>query len=118
ISADGRFVAFASEATNLVLEDTNVCYGSTVPGSCRDVFVHDRLRGTTERVSVASDGTEANGGSFAPAISADGRLVAFGSFASNDVAGDANGLNDVFVHDRQTGMTAGVSVAAVGTQAD
>src|SRR2546425_1663307 len=64
----------------------------------------------TERVSVASDGTQGDAGSDAPAISADGRFVAFHSFANNLVAGDTNGSLDVFVHDRQTGATERVSV--------
>src|SRR5262245_36879573 len=58
LSADGRFVAFVSGATNLVPGDTNLCSGLTVPGSCPDVFVHDRMTGVTTRVSVASDGTQ------------------------------------------------------------
>ena len=107
ISADGRFVAFDSWATNLVAGDTN---------ELRDVFVHDRQTGTTERVSVASDGTQANGGGGWPAISADGRFVAFYSGASNLVPGDTNGWEDAFVHDRQTGITERVSVASDGTQ--
>ena len=72
--------------------------------------------GTTERVSVASDGTQANGVSLTPSISADGRFVAFASHASNLVPGDTNGNVDVFVHDRQTGMSEIVSVASDGTQ--
>ena len=107
LSADGRFVAFVSFATNLVASDTN---GAT------DVFVHDRQTGTTERVSVASDGTEGNAASAGAALSADGRFVAFHSAATNLVAGDTNGTNDVFVHDRQTGITERVSVASDGTQ--
>ncbi len=90
ISADGRFVAFSSDANNLVSGDT----------CCSDVFVHDRDTGITERVSVASDGTEANHVSSLPDISADGRLVAFDSFASNLVADDTNGTWEVFVRDR------------------
>src|SRR5947199_353237 len=112
LSADGRFVAFQSDATNLVVGDTN---GKT------DVFVHDRQTGTTERVSVASgggtQGTGNSGGFFAfPALSGDGRLVAFQSDATNLVAGDTNGATDVFVHDRQTGTTERVSVASGGSQ--
>ena len=107
LSADGRFVAFQSDATNLVAGDTN---GAT------DVFVHDRQTGTTERVSVSSGGTEGNGFSAAPALSADGRFVAFHNTATNLVAGDTNGKTDVFVHDRQTGTTERVSVASDGTQ--
>src|SRR5438445_547368 len=107
LSADGRFVAFHSTATNLVAGDTN---GKT------DVFVHDRQTGITERVSVASDGTQGNNASSYPALSADGRFVAFHSTATNLVAGDTNGATDVFVHDRQTGTTERVSVASDGTQ--
>ena len=107
LSADGRFVAFVSFATNLVASDTN---GAT------DVFVHDRQTATTERVSVASDGTEGNAASAGATLSADGRFVAFHSAATNLVAGDTNGTNDVFVHDRQTGITERVSVASDGTQ--
>ena len=109
ISADGRFVAFPSEATNLVPGDTN---GVT------DVFVRDRLTGTTERVSVSSAGAEANGTSFTPAISADGRFVAFSSDATNLVGRDTNGAVDVFVHDRVTGATKRVSVSSTGAQAN
>ena len=70
-----------------------------------DIFVHDRKTGITERVSVNSAGQQANGTSVSPAISADGRFVAFVSMASNLVAGDTNDLPDTFVHDRQTGET-------------
>src|SRR5438477_460507 len=102
LSADGRFIAFVSLATSLVAGDTN---GAT------DVFVRDRLTGTTERVSVASGGTQSNGASLGSALSADGRLVTFQSDATNLVVGDTNGATDVFVRDRQTGMTGRVSVA-------
>jgi hypothetical protein len=81
------------------------------------MFVHDRQSGVTSRVSVASDGTQGNhysGGGLS--LSADGRYVAFVSFASNLVSGDTNGIWDVFVHDRQTGVTSRVSVASDGTQ--
>ena len=77
--------------------------------SCHDVFVHDRT-GTTERVSIANDGTQANGDSRWPRISADGRWLVFVSRASNLVANDTNELPDVFVHDRLTGKTERVSV--------
>ena len=109
ISADGRYIAFYSGATNLVADDTN---------GASDVFVHDRSSGTTTRVSVASDGTQANSDSLYPSISADGRYIAFYSEASNLVAGDTNGLFDVFVHDRSTGATTQVSVAFDGTPPD
>src|SRR5256885_2037478 len=71
---------------------------------------------TTERVSVASGGTEANGASLSSALSADGRFVAFDSAATDLVAADTNGVSDVFVHDRQTGATERVSVASGGAQ--
>src|SRR5439155_23930792 len=105
LSADGRFVAFHSAATNLVAGDTN---------ATNDVFVHDRQTGITERVSVASDGTQGNKASSYPALSADGRFVAFDSDATNLVAGDTNGTTDVFVHDRQTGTAQRVSVGSGG----
>jgi Tol biopolymer transport system component len=107
ISADGRCVAFTSGATNLVARDTDGCY---------DVFVHDRDTEQTARVSVASDGTQGNGPSSWPSISADGRYVAFVSGADNLVSGDTNGRDDIFVYDRQTGQTTRVSVASDGTQ--
>jgi len=108
ISADGRYVAFVSHASTLVRNDTNAHY---------DVFVHDRFTDSTERVSVASDGTQATGSSFyAPMISADGRYVAFTSEASNLVAGDTNGFDDVFVHDRVSNSTERVNVASDATQ--
>jgi len=102
ISADGRFVAFVSSATNLVPGDTN---------GGQDVFVHDRRTGTTERVSVDSAGTESNGSSERPAISADGRFVAFWSSATNLVTGDTNGTSDVFVHDRGAPATVTTTVS-------
>lgn len=109
ISATGRYVAFASFASNLVGGDTNGFY---------DVFVHDRQTGTTTRVSVASDGTQGNEISYEPSISGDGRYVSFWSEASNLVAGDTNGVMDIFVHDRQTSLTRRVSVASDGSQAN
>ena len=107
VSGDGRYVAFYSEATDLVAGDTNLK---------ADVFVHDRETGETVRVSVASDGTEATGSSGDPAISADGRYVAFWSDADDLVAGDTKGVRDAFVHDRETGETVRVSVASDGTE--
>jgi Tol biopolymer transport system component len=107
ISGDGRYVAFWSDATNLVAGDTNGAW---------DVFVHDRVTGVTERVSVASDGTQANSFSFGTAISADGRYVGFIGSASNLVPGDTNSSWDTFVHDRVTGTTVRVSVASDGSQ--
>jgi Tol biopolymer transport system component len=107
ISADGGVVAFASDASGLVTGDHN---------RSGDVFVHDRRTGQTSRVSVASDGAQGNGDSFSPAISANGRFVAFVSGATNLVRGDTNGATDVFVHDRKTRRTTRVSVAFDGRQ--
>jgi Tol biopolymer transport system component len=109
ISADGRFVAFGSDAGNLVPGDTN---------QDGDVFVHDRQTGATERVSVDSLGTQGNGESELPGISADGRFVAFDSGASNLVPGDTNGNADIFVHNRQTGTTERESVDGNGVEAN
>ena len=108
ISGDGRFVAFHSYATNLVPGDTNGVY---------DVFVHDRETGETTRVSVDSEGIEANGSSLWPSLSGDGRFVSFTSYASNLVPMDTNGA-DIFVHDRATVETTRVSVDSEGNQAD
>ena len=128
ISADGRFVAFSSLATNLVPSDTNHCPdagGSTQefirhlpPGTCDDVFVHDRETGVTERVSLGWDGAEGNGASATADISADGRFVTFSSAASNLVPGDSNGVVDAFVHDRLTGTTERVSIPGAGGEVD
>jgi hypothetical protein len=120
ISSDGRFIAFISDAINLVSGDTN---------DFIDVFVHDRDTGNTNRVSVASDSTEANNNSFGAAISTDGRFVAFESDATNLVANDTNNDRDIFVHDRDTDVdgifdepgaisTVRVSVASNETEAD
>lgn len=107
ISGDGRFVAFHSAASNLVAGDTNGRF---------DVFVHDRWTNQTTRVSLDSGAVQGNGDSMVPSISADGRLVAFSSWASNLVPGDTNGRADAFVHDRQTGQTTRVSEDSGGLQ--
>ena len=116
ISADGRFLAFDSHASNLVAGDTN---------ERNDVFVRDRLSGKTTRVSVRTGGEQGNEASYLRAISADGRFVVFSSYASNLVAGDTAGCNgerltcsDVFVRDRVTGKTTRVSVGSGGEQAN
>ena len=109
ISSDGRYVAFESDASNLVQGDTN---------DSDDVFVYDRQANAIERVSVTSDGSEANGESGSPSISSNGRYVAFRSWASNLVPGDTNGEPDVFVYDRQVDEIERVSVAYDGTEAD
>jgi RHS repeat-associated protein len=103
MSADGRFLYFTSGASNLVGGDTN---GQT------DVFVRDRQTGTTTRVSVSSTGTQGNGFSWAPSVSANGRYVSFASQASNLVAGDTNGLSDLFLRDTVTGVVTREAVAA------
>ncbi len=97
ISADGRFVVFVSGADNLVPNDTN---------SNNDVFVRDRQQGTTTRVSVASDGTEADDRSDGPSISADGRFVTFTSNAHNLADAVEEGS---YLHDRITGVTVAVT---------
>jgi Tol biopolymer transport system component len=106
VSVDGRYVAFASDSSNLRPGDT----------ATRDVFVHDRLSGATELASLASDGAQGNGPSFFPVLSGDGRYVVFQSDASNLVAGDTNDATDIFLHDRSTGATTRVSVAGDGAQ--
>jgi dipeptidyl aminopeptidase/acylaminoacyl peptidase len=110
ISANGRYVTFASRASNLVNNITN--------GQTKDIFVHDLETGVTSRVSVATDGTESNSESDYPVISNDGRYVAFASEATNLVSGDTNGKQDVFLHDLQTGITSRVSVASDGTESN
>jgi archaellum component FlaF (FlaF/FlaG flagellin family) len=107
LSADGRYVVFDSQATNLVAGDTN---------AASDVFVRDRLTGTTTRVSITSGGVQANNATVFPKISADGRYVVFASYASNLVPGDANGSEDVFVRDTLFGTTTLVSVTSAGVQ--
>jgi Tol biopolymer transport system component len=108
ISADGRIVAFPSVATNLVPDDRN---------GVQDVFVRDRARGTTARVSVGRGG-EADGPSLAALVSADGRVVAYSSDASNLVAGDRNGSLDVFLSGVGHGRTSRVSAGPLGESTD
>ncbi len=105
ISADGRWIAFASNADNLIEGDTN---------QTADIFVFDRGTLRTERVSISTEGAETNAISTRPAISADGRFVAFELLADNLVFDDTNILSDIFVHDRLTGITERVSVDANG----
>lgn len=99
ISADGRYVAFSSAATNLVSRDTNANY---------DVFVHDRLTGVTRRISVGSDEKQAMGTSLESAISAHGRYVAFAS-SEDGWGGNGDGVVDVFMRDQHRGTTRLVS---------
>lgn len=104
VSANGRYVAFDSDATNLVSGDTN---------GTSDVFVRNTVAGTTVRVSVKSDGTQADLAAEEPSISDDGRFVAFET-RSALVASDTNGAVDVYVWDRGTGLTSPVSVTSAG----
>ena len=104
VSANGRYVAFDSAATNLVHGDTN---------GTSDVFVRNTVAGTTIRVSVKSDGTQADQASEEPSISDDGRFIAFET-RSALVAADTNGAVDVYVWDRATGLTSPVSVTSNG----
>jgi Tol biopolymer transport system component len=109
ISADGRYVAFTSAASTLVSGDSN---------GVEDVFVFDRVTRSTERESLSSAGEQGDGDSYGPAISADGRYVAFTSAASNLTAGDANSNLDIFVRDRLSRVTVLASVGPHGTMAD
>ncbi|MEZ5875277.1 MAG: VCBS domain-containing protein [Hyphomicrobiales bacterium] len=109
ISADGNFVAFESNATDLAPEDTT---GGT------DIYVRDRDAGTTQLVSISTGGIQGNNVSFNPAISADGRYVAFESLASDLVITDAGGHADIFVRDLVTGTTELVSLSSAGVQAN
>ena len=114
VSAGGRFVAFTSNASNLVHGDTN---------KLPDIFIRDMATGKTTRASVTSAGQQGVGeqfsnGSNAPVLSIDGRYVAFHSDMTNLVPGDTNKIFDIFVHDRVTGKTQRVSVSSTGNQAD
>jgi Tol biopolymer transport system component len=107
LSADGRRLVFASDAVNLVEEDSN---------GARDIFLRDVRSGAVRRVSTDVFGVQANGASAAATISADGRYVAFSSLASNLVPGDTNGVRDLFVKDLATGIIVRASLRADGTQ--
>ncbi|MBN8646189.1 MAG: PD40 domain-containing protein [Planctomycetes bacterium] len=109
VSADGRFVSFTSFANNLVPGDSNLS---------ADIFVKDTQTGAIERVSVGPAGVQGNFGSTGSRISADGRFVAFQSDAVNLVAGDTNGKSDIFVRDRQSGVTERADVSTAGAQSN
>ncbi|MCL4803948.1 MAG: DNRLRE domain-containing protein, partial [Anaerolineae bacterium] len=109
ISGDGQVIAFESWADNLVDNDTN---------DQKDVFVHDVTAGTTTLVSRHSDGTQGNSQSFDPAISSDGEVVVFTSYADNLVSGAVNSWEDIFAHDLTTGDTTLVSRHSDGTPGD
>ena len=108
VSADSRYVVFQSDASDLVPGDTN---GVT------DIFLRDTYTGVTRLISVAADGGFANGASTQPVMTPDGTCVAFISAASNLVAGDTNGIPDVFVRDLITQTTWLISVGATGANA-
>lgn len=101
VTPDMRYIAFSSDATNLVQNDTN---GVT------DVFVRDLVTGETERVSVSSDEQQGNEASRSPRITADGRFVMFNSASANLVANDTSGTDDIFVRDRETGETTRIGI--------
>lgn len=108
ISGNGRFVAFGSDADNLVPNDTN---------DTTDIFVRDLVSNATERVSVPTGAAQSvGGGAYYVAINYDRRFVAFLSGASDLVPGDTNGQPDIFVRDRQTGVTERVNVSSSGAQ--
>ena len=107
ISADGNYVVFSSGATNLVQQDTN---------GKEDIFVHNRITGTTERVSISGSGVQGNGHSQFPSISDDGRYIVFQSEANNLVANDNNNSPDIFIRDLTSGNTELVSVSSGETQ--
>ncbi|MCL5292034.1 MAG: hypothetical protein M1548_05835, partial [Actinobacteria bacterium] len=107
ISADGSYVAFSSDATNLVDGDTN---------STRDVFVRNLQTGSTKRVSISSTRGQGNGWSDYSSISADGRYIVFKSAADNLILGDTNRDLDAFVQDQMTGETMRVNVSSSGAE--
>ena len=107
ISGDGRFVAFASQASNLVPGDLNL-------GS--DVFVRDRLLNTTTIVSTSTGGSQGDNQSFFPRISADGSHVSFCSASTNLVVGDSEGDPDIFIRDLLAGVTSLASISSSGSQ--
>src|SRR5579862_6638814 len=113
VNADGNFVAFYSDASDLVLSDTN---------QVRDVFLRDRIHQTTELVSVNNAGQQGNRASEPandyPSIDGDGQIVAFDSDATNLVPNDLNGHTDVFVRLRASSTTELVSVSSSGAQGD
>jgi Tol biopolymer transport system component len=109
LSGDGRFVAFTSDAGNLVPGDTN---------GMRDVFLRDRVRGTTERVNLSSAGAQSDNTSDFADVSSNGRFVVFQTPSTNLVPGDTNNRIDIFLRDRVKGTTQRVSVSATGEQAN
>ncbi|WP_150047268.1 TolB family protein [Methylomonas rhizoryzae] len=109
MSGNGRWLAFRSFASNLIETDGNQ-FG--------DIFLTDRIKGHTTRVSASSDGGDGNGESYAPALSANGRWLAFASAASNLLVGDDNGVDDVFLYDKQRKTLSRVSAGTTGAVND
>lgn len=109
ISADGRYVVFNSSADNLVAGDTN---------NQSDIFLRDTVAGTTTRISTDSAGNQADNSSTSPTISADGRHVAFASWAGNLVPGSTTSREDVYIKNVETGEIARVSTDSAGNQAN
>lgn len=105
VSADGRFIAYSSHATNFAPNDVN---------GWRDIFVRDAVAGLTEIVSISTTGVASDANCFSPAISADGRFVAFSTSASTLVSDDTNSAYDIFIRDRQAGTTELISRSAAG----
>jgi Tol biopolymer transport system component len=106
LAGNGRFVVFATAATNLMPAASN---------GFSQVYVLDLFTGTLQLVSADSKGVAGNGGSIRPAITPDGRFVAFETSASNLLAGDANGIADIYLYDRSTRKAERVTGAAGGT---
>ncbi|MHB1458302.1 MAG: TolB family protein, partial [Armatimonadota bacterium] len=109
ISADGRYVVFDSDASDLVPSDNN---GKS------DIFIRDLVDGTTELVSLSNTGGQGDDRSADPCLSDDGKIVVFRSYATNLVAGDTNGIMDVFVRDLVNGTTERVNVSSTGIQSN
>jgi len=109
VSADGSLVAFESLASNLVADDTN---------NTGDIFIRDLHTGEVTRISTGPMGQESDGYSEGPAITPDGRFVTYNSHGTNLVAGDVNGERDIFLYDRETGVTELISVSSTGEQAN
>jgi len=109
VSADGQYIAFESYASNLVQSDNN---------DSSDIFIYDRSKREMKRISVSVNKIEANGSSIAPSISADGRYVAFESYASNLVPDDNNNSRDIFVYDSWVDTVRRISVSSNGEEGD
>ncbi len=115
MSGSGRYVAFASDASNLVAANST---GGTDTNGVRDIFLYDNNTQTIKRINLSAQSVQANGPSNNPAISSDGRFVAFSSDATNLVANDTNGFSDIFVVDTVTGAITRDSVSSTGLQAN